>query len=372
MIADYLYNTPMPTGAQCVIVLLKQQYGNRSDFTSDIIGKTLAALASAPNVLGCSAPAAVRQFGFSRTRKTTGAYAGSASESNFEVPTTATFTMTRDGRMQAIAVCIVIGGVIVRGVSMLAQLSVGEATATRLVFSIDDAPYVCKVEGPAFTGKPVGEMTGTVTHVDMTSSPAYVSAPITGNVVHPVPAVQSTDATLIVPIMSANVEVPPMPSQAVPMVSTIDKTTVQADFKAANIGSQYTLSADETVMTKVGAADSSSRCFEVTGRPRPGKQFMRVMFNGTVAGYSCIAISTGLITADNQVAWTVAIPAPNVWHEIKIEEVSAGTYKYSIDGNVLYQGTATRLTFYGHTTVTQISVDTGQLGTALPAGFVWL
>lgn len=370
MIADYLYNTPMPTGAQCVLVLLKQQYGNRSDFTSDIIGKTPAGLSAVTNVLGYSAPSATRQFGFSRTRKTSGAYAGSTSGSNFEIPPSATFTITRDGKASAIAACLVVGGVIVRGAMSDLQLSGGESQSTRLVFSIDDAAYVCKVVGPAFNGSIVGETMVNVVHDAMVMAPAFVSGTMTASVVHqPMPA----DAILTAGQVVSSVVHEAMSSVALPVLSSIDKSTIQADFKPAVYGTQYTLSTDEKSLTKVGAADSSSRCFEVTGKGRPGaKCYMRFRRNGTAAGYICLAVSTGLITPDNQVAWSTVQYAANTWVEIKIEHISGNIYSYVIGGSELYRGTATRLTFYGHTSVTTIDVDVGQMGTTLPDGYVWL
>lgn len=149
----------------------------------------------------------------------------------------------------------------------------------------------------------------------------------------------------------------------------IDKATIQKDFKLA-APTDYTLSQGDTILTKVGGPAGSSRCFEVTGKPRPGKFFMRVRFNGS--NYSVVTVSTGLVNANNQVAWTSGSMAANVWHEIKVEHISGETYRYTVNGTQLYQGTAQNLTFYGHTSVAQIEVDTGQSGITPPAGFAWL
>ena len=84
-----------------------------------------------------------------------------------------------------------------------------------------------------------------------------------------------------------------------PVFSKIDKATILSSFKPA-AQSEYVLSDDERTLTKIGPADSSSRSFEVTGKPRPGaKCFMRVKVNGS--SYSVIVISPELITATNHV-----------------------------------------------------------------------
>ena len=38
MIADYLYNAPVPAGAQCVLVLLKKQYANSGEVKTALVG----------------------------------------------------------------------------------------------------------------------------------------------------------------------------------------------------------------------------------------------------------------------------------------------------------------------------------------------
>lgn len=152
-------------------------------------------------------------------------------------------------------------------------------------------------------------------------------------------------------------------------LSVIDKATIQKDLKLA-APSDYTLSQGDTLLTKVGGGSSSSRSFEVTGKPRPGKFFMRVKYNGS--NYAVILISPELVNANNQLAWTSGSLPANVWHEVKVEHISGETYRYSVNNVQLYQGTAQHITFYGHTSVTQIEVDTGQYGVQLPAGFAWL
>lgn len=152
------------------------------------------------------------------------------------------------------------------------------------------------------------------------------------------------------------------------VLSTIDVNTIQANFKLAT-PDQYALDKGGTLLRKVGGAASDSRSCEVLGKPRPGKFFMRVKFNGP--SYSVITISNGLVSPNNQVAWTTGSLAANVWHAIRIEHVSGDTYKFTVNSTVLYQGTAKNLTFYGHSAVTEMEFDLGQLGTALPAGFEW-
>lgn len=170
----------------------------------------------------------------------------------------------------------------------------------------------------------------------------------------------------------ANIEAPPLlvdaKSSLLPPYSTIDRTTIQTDF-TPSLPSQYTLENGDTILNKVGADPATSRCFEITGKPRPGKFFMRVKFNATI--YSVITISVGLVSASDQVAWTKGSLAGGVWHEIKIEHVSGNTYLYKVNEVVLYQGTAQHLTFYGHSDVTRIEIDTGHRGGILPIGYAW-
>lgn len=366
MIADYLYNAPVPAGAQCVLVLLKKQYANSGEVKIALVGKTISEITAQSNVIGVSGDTPARVFGFSRSRKLSSVYAGVTAASNFELPSTATFTITRDGYAEAIAVCLVASNVVVRAVTMLLQRTGDEAQATRLVFSVDDN-FISDIEGPAFVGQPIGDVLTTVIHAQMEMIPSLIGLPVTEDMVH-LPF--TSLATITPPTTDANVVHAPMQMVATPTTSTIDKSTIRAEFRPA-VASEYKLSADERSLTKIGALDTSSRSFEVTGKPRPNtKCFMRVRFNGSP--YPVIAISNGLITASNQVAWTIGSLAANVWHEVKVEHVSGDTYKYSVNGSVLYTGTATNLTFYSHTNVKLTEIDTGQLGTALPAGFVWL
>jgi len=151
--------------------------------------------------------------------------------------------------------------------------------------------------------------------------------------------------------------------------SFIDVNTIQTNFKLAH-PSQYELVNSGTKLRKIGGASSDSRSCELSGKPRPGKFFARVKFNND-GMYSTILISNGLVSANNQIAWTVGSLAGNVWHEVRVEHVSGDTYKFSVNGNAFYTGTAKNLTFYGHTNVTEIEFDVGQLGTALPDGFAW-
>lgn len=151
--------------------------------------------------------------------------------------------------------------------------------------------------------------------------------------------------------------------------SFIDVNTVQTNFKLAH-PSQYELVNNGTKLRKIGGVPSDSRSCELSGKPRPGKFFARVKFNND-GMYSTILISNGLVGANNQIAWTNGSLAGNVWHEVRIEHVSGDTYKFSVNGNAFYQGTAKNLSFYGHSNVTEIEFDVGQLGTALPDGFAW-
>lgn len=156
--------------------------------------------------------------------------------------------------------------------------------------------------------------------------------------------------------------------------SKIDKTTIQADFVLGTEGVNYSLNAAGTELTKLGGGASSGRCFEVTGKPRPGgKYYMRFKRNGPVSSYYItLLISMDLVKSNNQLAWSGEQYTPDVWHTVKIEHVGGGNYRYLINDVQLYQGPATHLSFYGHTSVTKIEVDCGQQGAELPDGYTWL
>ena len=155
-----------------------------------------------------------------------------------------------------------------------------------------------------------------------------------------------------------------------PAPLAIDVSSIQVNFKPAH-PSQYQLLKNGSVLRKVGGAYLDSRICEVSGKPRSGKHFLRVKFNNS-GSYSTILISDGLVTANNQLAWTSGSLAGNVWHETRVEEVDPGTYQYTVNGTGLYRGKAKNMSFYFHTSVTEMEFDVGQLSTPLPAGFEWL
>lgn len=68
---------------------------------------------------------------------------------------------------------------------------------------------------------------------------------------------------------------------------------------------------------------NESRICEVSGKPRAGKHFLRVKFNNS-GNYSTILISDGRVNASNQLAWTSGSLSGNVWHEVRVEDVTAG------------------------------------------------
>ena len=80
--------------------------------------------------------------------------------------------------------------------------------------------------------------------------------------------------------------------------SFIDVNTIQVNFKLAH-ASQYEVTNNGTKLRKIGGAPSDSRSCELSSKPRPGKFFARVKFNND-GMYSVIAISNGLVKANNQ------------------------------------------------------------------------
>ena len=92
--------------------------------------------------------------------------------------------------------------------------------------------------------------------------------------------------------------------------SFIDVNTIQVNFKLAH-ASQYEVTNNGTKLRKIGGAPSDSRSCELISKPRPGKFFARVKFNND-GMYSVIAISNGLVNANNQLAWTADVGTDRV------------------------------------------------------------
>ena len=153
----------------------------------------------------------------------------------------------------------------------------------------------------------------------------------------------------------------------------IDVFSIRSNFKPAD-PDMYRIGTGGAALLKVKGLPQDSLSCELTAKPRPGKWYARVRFNNghpELGGHYCIAvISSGPLTADNQLAWTATLRL-DVWHDVRIEHVSGDTYKFSISNKLIYTGTSKYLTFYMHTSPTAMEFDVGQLGTQLPAGYQW-
>lgn len=174
MIADYLYNTPPLTTETGAFVLLTQQFANVAALNSALLGKTLAQIREMTSVLG-TADTEVKQFGFLQRRNPSSVYAGSTILPNFTVPTSAKFNIVRGGKGQALAMIILKDGVCLRAVSMALRLdAAAEASATRVVFSVDD-DFVSAIEGPLGVGLMLGKMSKALRDVYPDSTPSVIA-----------------------------------------------------------------------------------------------------------------------------------------------------------------------------------------------------
>ena len=153
----------------------------------------------------------------------------------------------------------------------------------------------------------------------------------------------------------------------------IDVFSIRSNFKPA-VTEMYRIGTGGAALLKAQGLPQDSLSCELTAKPRPGKWYARVRFltyRPDLDPYYCVAIiSSGPVTADNQLAWTASLKIGD-WHDVHIEHVSGDTYKFSISNKLIYTGTAKHLTFYMHTAPSVMEFDVGQLDTKLPAGYQW-
>lgn len=153
----------------------------------------------------------------------------------------------------------------------------------------------------------------------------------------------------------------------------IDVFSIRSNFKPAD-PDMYRIGTGGAALLKVKGLPQDSLSCELAAKPRPGKWYARVRFitdHPELGGYYCVAaISSGPVTADNQLAWTASLKI-GAWHDVHIEHVSGDTYKFSISNKLIYTGTAKYLTFYMHTAPSVMEFDVGQLDTKLPDGYQW-
>lgn len=140
----------------------------------------------------------------------------------------------------------------------------------------------------------------------------------------------------------------------------------------AILGTEYTLSADGSLLTKRTAQVSTE--WMTCGIPlhmdrRRGKKFLRLKFNSD--NYNYIAGGTATDYAHRL--------GSNVWHDVYFDYTDPERTILKQGSKVLYDGPLKNsINIYVHTSVSQIWLETGResdtvgtYGTSVPTGYTW-
>lgn len=140
----------------------------------------------------------------------------------------------------------------------------------------------------------------------------------------------------------------------------------------AILGTEYTLSADGSLLTKLTAKTSTE--WLMCSVPlhidrRRGKKFLRLKFNTTEYNF----IAGGTVTE------YVHRLAANVWHDVYFDYTDPERTILMQGSKVLYDGPLKNtINIYVHSSVSQIWLETGResdtvgtYGTTVPAGYTW-
>lgn len=148
--------------------------------------------------------------------------------------------------------------------------------------------------------------------------------------------------------------------------------TVRTPRGVAILGTEYKLSADGSLLTKLTAKTSAE--YMTCGVPlhmgrRRGKKFLRLKFNSSEYNYIAGGTATGYVHR----------LAANVWHDIYFDYTDPDRTILRQGPNVLYNGPLKNtINIYVHSSVSQIWLETGReddtvgtYGTTVPAGYTW-
>lgn len=169
-----------------------------------------------------------------------------------------------------------------------------------------------------------------------------------------------------------NLEAPPVllnvQNGSPPSFSTLDVTTLRREWGAPVNPATYTL--DNWGFSLLNKDQTTTLMCSVTGKPRPGNYMLRVRFLGSGTYYSAvIALSSYSLAGRLAYADTLAI---NVWHTIRLVHVSGNTYSLYVGSTLVYTGTKLiDIGLYIKGAINRFEIDTGQLGSALIAGYQW-
>ena len=109
----------------------------------------------------------------------------------------------------------------------------------------------------------------------------------------------------------------------------------------------------------------------VVGKPRFGKQMLRVKFSGTGTSY-CAIVPLSSFSYAGRITWLDAL-AVNTWHTVRVEVDANDIRRVFVNNTPLYAGAnVIDIGFYVLNGINKVEFDTGQLGSALLEGYEWL
>ena len=147
--------------------------------------------------------------------------------------------------------------------------------------------------------------------------------------------------------------------------SIIDSTTLRRNWSAGVNPASYSMSADKRRLTNLDP--TTNLMCSVTGKPRAGKLMLRIRYTGT--GYRAV-VALSAYSLAGRLAWRDGFAA-NVWYTVRIEHLGGSTFAFYIGTVLIYSGSAAiDIGFYFGGSA-EVELDTGQMGTPLPAGYEW-
>ena len=116
---------------------------------------------------------------------------------------------------------------------------------------------------------------------------------------------------------------------------------------------------------------STALMCSVVGKPRFGKQMLRVKFSGTGTSY-CAIVPLSAYSLAGRITWRDTL-AVNTWHTIRVEVDANDMRSVFVNNTLLYTGAdVIDIVFYVLNGINKVEFDTGQLGSALLEGYEWL
>lgn len=365
MIADYLYNTPAPpAGSTVAVVLFATAYKDSESLNAVVQGKTLAEIAANSNTLaiGESKKTPVA-FGGSGKRKRTSLY-GRTYEPNFEFPASVDFTVHRNGIARAAFFGLIVGGKIVRGIHMTVALSGAEAKTSRASFSVDDDKYTSKIKAPGPTGSMIDNMEA-VLHI---SAPLADTSQI-GAVLTAALTVRAPDSVATITPPAVRETLRASATSTSPTLLRIDPRTILRKWEYEGISEKSAIGDQGYSLTNL--EPTTALMCSVYGKPRAGKNMLRVKFSGSGTSY-CAIVPLSAYSLAGRITWIDTL-AVNTWHTVRVDGTPDGVRRIYVNDTLLHAGAdVIDIGFYMMNGVTKVEFDSGQLGSPLLDGYAWL